>query len=48
LAGKAVTDGDGKRLAGDFQAKLPAVTELARAVARHGTNLDRRDTRRPA
>ncbi len=26
LAGKAVTDGDGKRIALDFQTKLPAVT----------------------
>ena len=27
LAGKAVTDGDGKRIARDLQAKLPAVTD---------------------
>jgi hypothetical protein len=26
LTGKAVTDGDGKRIARDFQTKLPAVT----------------------
>ena len=37
LTGKAVTDGDGERIACDFQAKLPAVTRGFTSVHRRET-----------
>ena len=42
LAGKAVADGDGKRIARDFQTKLPAVTGGLSVSHRHETLRDRR------
>jgi hypothetical protein len=37
LTGKTVTDGDGKRIARDFQTKLPAVTGGSSSGHRRGT-----------
>jgi hypothetical protein len=37
LTGKAVTDGDGKRIARDFQTKLPTVTGGISSGHRGGT-----------